>query len=146
MGFSAGGHLAATLGTHFKNALIPNEAKINLGPYFIVLAYPVISVPDSLSRVDRMFLGPNPSPEKVKDYLKEFKVTKQTPPTFLVHAKDDKAVNVKNSISFYNELQKNEVPAEIHLYEKGGHGFGLNNKMSQEKWTDWLKVWMSKYF
>lgn len=64
----------------------------------------------------------------------------------MVHAKDDKAVNVKNSISFYNELQKNEVPAEIHLYEKGGHGFGLNNKMSQEKWTDWLKVWMSKYF
>jgi len=145
MGFSAGGHLAATLGTHFKEAFIPNEAKVNLRPDFMVLAYPVISVPDSLSRVDRMFFGANPSPQKVKDYLKGFKVTKQTPPTFLVHAKDDKAVNVNNSTSFYNELQKNGVSAKIHLYEKGGHGFGLNNKMSEEKWTDWLKIWMKKY-
>lgn len=145
MGFSAGGHLAATLGTHFKNSLIPNKARVNLRPDFLVLAYPVITVPDSLSRVDKMFLGVNPSPEKVKNYLEEFKVTKQTPPAFLVHAKDDKAVNVNNSISFYNELQKNGVRAEIHLYEKGGHGFGLNNKMSEEKWTDWLKVWLKPY-
>jgi acetyl esterase/lipase len=145
MGFSAGGHLAATLGTHFENALIPNQPKVNLRPDFMVLAYSVISVPDSLSLVDRMFLGPNTSPEKVKNYLEKFKVTKQTPPTFLVHAKDDKAVDVNNSISFYDKLQKNGVRSEIHLYEKGGHGFGLNNKMSDEKWTDWLKVWMKEY-
>jgi acetyl esterase/lipase len=145
MGFSAGGHLAATLGTHFKNAVIPNDAKVNLRPDFMVLAYPVISIPDSLSRVDRMFLGANASPEKVKSYLEEFAVTKQTPPTFLVHAKDDKAANPINSISFYDKLQKNGVRSELHLYEKGGHGFGLNNKMSDEKWTDWLKVWMKEY-
>jgi acetyl esterase/lipase len=145
IGFSAGGHLAATLGTHFKNALIPNKPKVNLRPDFMVLAYAVISVPDSLTRVDKMFLGASASPKEVKKYLKEFKVTKQTPPAFLVHAKDDKAVSVTNSISFYNALQKNGVTAEIHLYEKGGHGFGLNNKLSEEKWTDWLKVWMKKY-
>lgn len=145
MGFSAGGHLAATLGTHFKKAMIPNEAKVNLRPDFMVLAYPVISVPDSVSRVDKMFLGVNASPAKIKEYLEEFKVTKQTPPTFLVHSKDDRSVNVNNSISFYNELQKNGVPAEIHLFEKGGHGFGLDNKMSEDKWTDWLRVWLRPY-
>ena len=145
MGFSAGGHLAATLGTHFNKALILNKPKVNLRPDFMILVYPVISVPDSLSRVDRMLLGTIPSSKKVKRYLKGFKVTKQTPPAFLVHARDDKSVDVKNSISFYNALQKNGVPAEIHLYEKGGHGFGLNNKMSEEKWTDWLEIWLRKY-
>ena len=144
MGFSAGGHLAATLGTHFNKALIPNKPKVSLRPDFMVLVYPVISVPDSLSRVDRMFLGANITPKRTKEYLKEFKVTKQTPPTFLEHAKDDKAVDVKNSTSFYEKLRKNGVPAEIHLYEKGGHGFGLNNRQSEEKWTDWLRVWLNK--
>lgn len=142
MGFSAGGHLAATLGTHFNGAVIPNEEKINLRPDFLVLAYPVISVPDSLSGLDRRMLGKNVSPEKAAAYLKGFAVTKQTPPAFLVHAKDDKTVAVKNSISFYEKLQQNGVPTEIHLYETGGHGFGLNNKTTKEKWTDWLKDWL----
>jgi dipeptidyl aminopeptidase/acylaminoacyl peptidase len=62
-----------------------------------------------------------------------------------VHAKDDKTVKFENSVYFYNALQKNKVPAEIHLYEKGGHGFGLNNTTSNEKWTDWLKVWMKDW-
>ena len=146
MGFSAGGHLAATLGTHFKKAVIPNMAKVNLRPNFMILGYPVISVPDSLSRVDRMLLGTSAtSPEKVKQYLKEFEVTKQTPPTFFIHAKDDKSVDTKYSTSFYDKLTEKGVRAEIHLYEQGGHGFGLNNKMSTEKWTDWLKVWMKPY-
>src|SRR5207249_108064 len=109
MGFSAGGHLAATLGTHFKTAVIPNEQKINLRPDFLVLLYPVISVPDSLSRVDRMLLGPNISTEKAKQYSQGFQVTKETPPTFLVHSKDDKTVDVKNSINFFNELRKKGV-------------------------------------
>jgi acetyl esterase/lipase len=145
MGFSAGGHLAATLGTHFKESLVPNKTKTNLRPDFMVLAYSSISVPDSLSRTDKMFLGPNPSPGKIKKYMEGFTVTGETPPAFLVHAKDDKAVSFNYSVSFYNTLQKNGVPAEIYLYEKGGHGFGLNNKMSEEKWTDRLKVWMMKY-
>jgi acetyl esterase/lipase len=120
MGFSAGGHLAATLGTHFKNALIPNQPYVNLRPDFMILAYPVISVPDSLSRLDKRMLGAKAtSAEKVKEYLKEFAVTKQIPPAFLVHAKDDRTADVKYSTSFYKKLQQNGVPAEIHLYEKG---------------------------
>lgn len=144
IGFSAGGHLAATLGTHFNQPVIPNKEKINLRPDFMVLAYPVITIPDSLSGWDRRMLGKNVSPERVKEYLKGFTVSKQTPPSFLVHARDDRTVNVKNSTSFYEKLQQNGVPAEIHLYEKGGHGFGLNNKMSEEKWTDWLKIWLKQ--
>lgn len=144
MGFSAGGHLAVMAGTHFKNAVIPNTSKINLRPDFMVLGYAVISVPDSLSRVDRRMLGANASQERIDQYLKPFAITKETPPTFLVAAKDDRTVDIKNSTSFYEKLQKLGVPAEIHLYEKGGHGFGLINKMSEEKWTDWLKAWMKQ--
>lgn len=145
MGFSAGGHLAASAGTHFNEAVIPNKEKVNLRPDFLVLAYPAISVPDSLSGLDKRMLGKNASPEKIKEYLKGFTVTKQTPPAFLVHAKDDKTVNIINSTSFYEKLQQNGVKAEIHLYEKGGHGFGINNKMSDEKWTDWLKIWLQQF-
>jgi acetyl esterase/lipase len=142
MGFSAGGHLAATLGTHYNKAVIPNSNHINLRPDFMVLLYPVISLTDSLSHSAKVLLGDNPSQGKIKLYSNEFQVTKETPPAFIVQAKDDKAVDVRNSIYFYNALQKNGVPAEIHLYEQGGHGFGLYNKMSTDKWTDWLKVWM----
>lgn len=144
MGFSAGGHVAATLGTHFNQVVIPNKKKVNLRPDFLVLAYAGISVPDSLSGLDRRMLGKDVPPERINKYLKGFAVTKQTPPAFLVHAKDDRTVNVKNSTSFYEKLQQNGVPAEIHLYEEGGHGFGLNNKMSDEKWTDWLKAWLKQ--
>jgi acetyl esterase/lipase len=142
MGFSAGGHLAATLGTHYRKAEIPNRGQVNLRPDFMVLAYPVISVPDSLSRVDRMLLGEGVSAQKAAQYSREFAVDRNTPPTFLVHARDDKAVDVTYSTSFYDKLRKKGVPAEIYLYETGGHGFGLTNKTSPEKWTDRLKVWM----
>lgn len=144
MGFSAGGHLAATLGTHFKKALIPNKPAINLRPDFMVLGYPVVTVPDSLSRVDRMLLGPAASSKKIKQYLEGFAVTAQTPPTFFVHAKDDKTVDVRYSTTFYEKLQKIGVPTEIYLYDQGGHGFGLNNKTSDKKWTGRLQAWMKK--
>lgn len=145
MGFSAGGYVAAALGTHYKDNVIPNDKKINLRPDFMVLAYPVISLTDSLSNFARMVLGKDITPEKKVFYSNELQVNKETPPAFLVQARDDKAVNVKNSIYFNQALLKNGVRTEIHLYEKGGHGFGLNNKMSDEKWTDWLKVWMKDY-
>jgi acetyl esterase/lipase len=147
IGFSAGGHLASTAGTHFKKAVIPNKPRINLRPDFMILMYPVISLTDSLAHKGSQvsLLGKNPSPRKIKLFSNEFHVTKKTPPTFLVHAKDDKTVKVENSIIFYNQLQKKKVPAEIHLYEKGGHGFGLNNTTSTDKWTDWLKVWMKDW-
>ena len=146
MGFSAGGHLASTAGTHFNKAVIDNKKGTSLRPDFMVLLYPVISFSDSLAHMGSRInlIGKDASAEKINYYSNELQVTKETPATFLVHAKDDGGVKVQNSIVFYDALQKNGVPAEIHLYEKGGHGFGMNNKTSSDKWMDWLKTWMQK--
>ncbi len=150
MGFSAGGHLASTTGTHFHTIMyIVNPIKKSLRrqplrPNFLILIYPVISFSDSLghkgSRIK--LLGDNPTAEKIKEYSNELQVTKLTPPTFLVHAKDDKTVLVSEQPGFYEALQKNKVPAEIYFYEKGGHGFGMINKTSEVKWMDLLQQWM----
>ena len=146
VGFSAGGHLASTAGTHFQNNYLNPGKKANLRPDFMILGYPVISFSDSIGhRGSRNnLLGENPSPEKIIEYSNELQVTKKTPPTFLVHAMDDKGVPVQNSVHFYEALQKNKVPSEIYLYEKGGHGFGLNNATSDVKWMDLAEEWMKK--
>lgn len=146
VGFSAGGHLASTAGTHFQNNYLNPGKKANLRPDFMILGYPVISFSDSIGhRGSRNnLLGENPSPEKIIEYSNELQVTKKTPPTFLVHAMDDKGVPVQNSVLFYEALQKNKVTSEIYLYEKGGHGFGLNNSTSDVKWMDLAEVWMKK--
>lgn len=146
MGFSAGGHLASTAGTHFEHAYIASKRSLNLRPDFMVLVYPVISFDDSLmhggSRTN--LLGPQPSPEKIKEYSNELQVNAKTPPTFLTHAQDDKTVPVKNSIRFYEQLQAYKVPSELYLYEKGGHGFGMNNKTSDVKWMDLAAIFLKK--
>jgi acetyl esterase/lipase len=146
MGFSAGGHLASTAGTHFSKAVIENKQHVSLRPDFMVLIYPVISFSDSIGHIGSRdnLIGKNPAAEKIKYYSNELQVTTQTPPAFLVHANDDDVVKLQNSIAFYEALQKNKVPAEIHFYEKGGHGFGMNNPTSSDKWMDWLKTWMNK--
>lgn len=144
MGFSAGGHLASTAGTHFNKAYISNPKKISLRPDFMILGYPVISFNDSIGHTGSKnnLIGKDASKEKVAEYSNELHVNKNTPPTFLVHAKDDKGVPVRNSEIFYEQLQKNKVPAEIYLYEKGGHGFGMNNSTSDVKWMDLVEKWM----
>ena len=146
MGFSAGGHLASTEGTHYKHALIDNKKKTNLRPDFVILIYPVISFTDSLMHQGSRdnLLGKNITTERVNEYSNELKVDKNTPPTFLVHAKDDKTVKYQNSQAFYDALKKNGVPAEIYFFEKGGHGFGMNNSTSEVKWMDLLQEWMKK--
>lgn len=147
MGFSAGGHLASMLGTHYKDAVITNTPSVSLRPDFMILLYPVISFMDSLvhSGSRASLLGHNASHEKLTYFSTDLHVNAATPETFLVHAKDDKGVNFNNSVHFYNALQKHGVRSEIHLFEKGGHGFGLNNTSTTDKWTDWLKVWMQPY-
>lgn len=146
MGFSAGGHLASTAGTHFNHPVISNPKKTSLRPDFMLLIYPVISFQDTLthSGSKNNLIGKDASEDKKAYYSNELQVTKKTPQTFLVHAKDDGAVKVNNSIYFYEALQQKHVPAEIYLYEKGGHGFGLNNKTSEVKWMDLLQRWMEK--
>jgi acetyl esterase/lipase len=145
MGFSAGGHLASTAGTHFNKSYIPNAKNTSLRPDFMVLLYPVISFTDSVTHVGSMeqLLGKNPTREKRVEYSNELQVTPETPPTFLVHAKDD-WLNYRNSVLFSDALEKNNVEHKLYLYETGGHGFGLNNKTSDVKWIDLIDEWVRK--
>lgn len=144
MGFSAGGHLAATASTHFDKPVIDNAGKISLRPDFSILIYPVISLTDSLAHMGSRnnLIGKNATWDNIMEYSNELHVNAQTPPAFLVHASDDKGVKAQNSVKYYEELLKNNVPAEMHLYQKGGHGFGMNNKTTNDKWMERLKNWM----
>ncbi|RZK88378.1 MAG: alpha/beta hydrolase [Hymenobacter sp.] len=144
MGFSAGGHLAATAGTHFGQPVGDNPGPALVRPAFLVLLYPVISFSDSLKHAGSRenLLGTSPSADQVKLYSNELQVTTQTPPTFLVHAEDDQTVPVQNSIVFYQALRRHNVPAEMHLYPKGGHGFGMNNKTTKDQWVERLQNWL----
>lgn len=146
LGFSAGGHLASTAGTHFDTNYIDVSRKTNLRPDFMVLIYPVISFTDSLmhkgSRTN--LIGKNPSAEKIKTFSNDQQVTAKTPPSFLVHAKNDKGVVIQNSRQFYAACLKHHVPAELYEFEEGGHGFGLINPTSDVKWMDLLKIWLQK--
>ncbi|AHF14865.1 alpha/beta hydrolase [Niabella soli] len=144
MGFSAGGHLASTLSTHYAEQLVDNPHKISFRPDFSVLGYPVISFSDSIGHLGsrNKLIGPAPSPAMIARFSNELQVTKNTPPAFLVHAKDDKGVPWRNSEDYYEALQKNGVAAKVYYYEKGGHGFGLNNKTSDVKWMDVLRGWL----
>lgn len=144
MGFSAGGHLASTAGTHFNKAYIDNKDNINLRPDFMILLYPVISFTDSLCHLGSRtnLIGKDPTQEKIIEFSNELQVMPQTPPAFLVQAGDDDVVKVQNSLAFYEALQKNKVPAELHIYPKGGHGFGMNIKTTKDNWTDRLENWL----
>lgn len=146
MGFSAGGHLAATAATHFN--LIADPVMNDSGsvrPDFAILLYAVISFDDSIAHKGSKtnLVGKNPSSELTKLYSNELQVTKNTPPSFLVHAGDDGTVPVENSIRYYQACIKNKVLAEMHIYPKGGHGFGLNNKTTSDKWFDRLINWLN---
>ena len=144
MGFSAGGHLASTAGTHFDRPVIENTNNISLRPDFMILIYPVISFNDSVGHIGSRdnLLGKNPSEEKKQYYSNELQINSNTPPSFLVHAENDDVVKPQNSIYFFEALQKNKVPAELHIYPKGGHGFGMHNPTTKEDWVLCLKGWL----
>lgn len=143
-GFSAGGHLASTAGTHYNNVHVENPAKVSARPDFMILLYPVISFSDSIGHIGSRtnLLGKSPSPADIRLYSNEYQVTGDTPPTFLMHAGDDEVVKVANSIHFYESLNRNNVPAELFIYPKGGHGFGLVNPTSPDRWLDRCLDWM----
>ena len=144
MGFSAGGHFASTAATHFNEEAISNPNHTSLRPDFAVLIYPVISFKDSIAHHGSMenLIGKNPWSELVHRFSNEEQVTAKTPPSFLVHAADDDVVPVANSIAFTEALVRNKVPAELHIYQKGGHGFGMHNKTTKDEWMDMLKNWL----
>jgi len=143
IGFSAGGHLASTLGTHFNRPAIADNDHISLRPDFMALIYPVITFGEFAHIGSREnLIGINPSQQLIDLYSNEKQVSSETPPTFLVHAEDDNAVPVQNSLLFYDALLKNKVKAEMHIYTAGGHGFGLYNSTTQDYWFDRLTEWM----
>jgi acetyl esterase/lipase len=147
MGFSAGGHLVSTVGTHFvEKSELDNPKGTSLRPDFMVLVYPVISFADSLThKTSRMnLIGPELTKDAILKYSNELHVTDQTPPTFLTSGMDDKAVDVKNSLYFAAALKQHKVPVELFLYEKGPHGHGVSNKYAKVQWIDDCIGWIKK--
>ncbi len=143
MGFSAGGHLASTAGTHFdlgcRESADPID-RVSSRPDFMILCYPVIAFGESCTHKgsQRNLIGSNPSKELVKRLSNDKQVTKETPPTFLFHTDEDRGVPAENSVLFYLALRRAGVPAELHIYRKGGHGTGLAATIPGT--SDWPKT------
>jgi acetyl esterase/lipase len=147
-GFSAGGHLASTTGTHFDagnaQAADPIDRQSSR-PDFMILAYPVISFTTPYTHTGSMrnLLGDHPDPKLVASLSNETQVTAQTPPTFLFHTNEDNGVPPENSVLFYLALRKAGVPAELHIYERGPHGVGLaSTDAVLASWAGRLKDWL----
>jgi acetyl esterase/lipase len=147
MGFSAGGHLASTLATHYDENVYKTSDKTSARPDFAILVYPVISMmnPETHAGSRRNLLGENPDTTQVLRFSNQLHVTKDTPPTFIVHSSDDKTVPVINSIGFYQALVKNNVTAEMHIFQKGGHGYGLaKGRKDEGQWPDLCIKWIKE--
>jgi acetyl esterase/lipase len=145
MGFSAGGHLASTASTHFTERVYESKDTTSARPDFSLLIYPVISMDTTIThRGSRnTLLGLKPAIELERRFSNELMVTANTPPAFLVHATDDGTVPVENSIRYLLALRAHHIPAELHIYEKGGHGFGLGKSSGTESsWPEACKKWL----
>jgi acetyl esterase/lipase len=147
MGFSAGGHLAATASTLYNEKVYEVSDTVSARPDFSLLIYPVISMDLTITHLGSRenLIGKNPSPAQVKRFSNELNVNAQTPPAFIVHSINDEAVPPMNSVNYAFALQKNHVISELHLYEKGGHGYGLGRSTDTEStWpaacVKWLKA------
>ena len=149
MGFSAGGHLASTVGTHFKED-IATELAIegqSVRPDFMVLVYPVVTLRDPFTHKGSRsnLLGPNPDESRVNAFSNELRVSAETPPTFIVHAMDDDVVPIENSLQLVDALRAQNVPAELHAFETGGHGFGLGSEGTPAAaWPELCLNWLRR--
>jgi len=144
MGFSAGGHLAATEATHYKKALIDNKNNTSLRPDFQILIYPVISMQDNLTHPGSRsgLLGEHPSKATIDEFSNELQVDENTPPAYITQAEDDNLVTVENSIEYFEALKQHGVAAELQIYPKGGHGFVL--RMETSDWMEPVLKWMKR--
>lgn len=142
IGFSAGGHLASTLATHFNGSHAKSSDGVSLRPDFLILIYPVISMDSRITHKDsrEALLGRNPSEEQVRLFSNELQVTGDTPPTLLLHATDDQLVDAENSIVFYQALRRAGVPVEMHMFERGQHGFFL---IPRDRWQSTVIEWLA---
>ena len=147
MGFSAGGHLAAAAANHFTMPADPRaSSKVSIRPDFVALIYPVVSFSDELTHLGSRtnLVGSIPNEKDEFFWSMEYQIKESSPPAFLVHAADDKAVPIKNSLLYYEGCLNKGVPAEMHLYPKGGHGFGLFNETTDDVWLDRFRNWLRK--
>jgi acetyl esterase/lipase len=144
-GFSAGGHLASTLSTRFNEKVYDSDTT-NARPDFAILGYPVITMSELNTHTDsrKKLIGISPDSSHIEYFSNELHVLKNTPPTFIFQSENDKTVPVQNSIDYYTALKNKGVDAELHIYPKGGHGFGLaKNGGTESAWPEscikWLK-------
>lgn len=151
MGSSAGGHLASLCATRFADTF-PEEGKDAIDkescrPDFAILLYPVISMSDPLANKGSRtnLLGETPSEEAIEKYSTEKAVIKDTPPVFLVSTSDD-GVDCRNSLEFATACKANKVPVSLHVFESGGHGYGLNGKGNLSAWPSLLEQWLAVKF
>jgi acetyl esterase/lipase len=148
MGFSAGGHVASTVGTHFDAGDLKAAEEVERAscrPDFLILCYPVISMGSAYTHQGskKHLLGSQPDPELVQTLSNETQVTGNTPPTFLFTTNADTTVPPENSVDFYLALRKAKVPAELHIYQNGAHGLGLApNEPIVNTWKDRLADWL----
>jgi acetyl esterase/lipase len=143
-GFSAGGHLASTLCTHYDKKVYDSDT-VSAKPDFSILGYPVISMDADIAHKGSKenLLGKNPTKEEIIEFSNDLQVNKDTPPTFLFAAEDDNAVPIQNSINYFKALSKFKIPSELHIYEKGGHGFGLaKNGGTESYWSRACEHWL----
>lgn len=143
IGFSAGGHLASTLGTHFEKSQIDNPDNVNLLPDYLILVYPVISMDPKIAHLGSRdaLIGSAPPESLVKLFSNELQVTEKTPPTLLLQAADDQLVDVDNSIVFFEALRHHDVPVDMTVFRRGEHGFFL---LPRDAWMDVIQQWMEK--
>lgn len=150
MGFSAGGHLASTLGTHFEKPYYESKDAVDtehIRPDFMMLIYPVISMKEGVTHRGsrKNLLGESQTEKLIEEFSNELQVNTDTPPTFILHSDDDKAVPVENSIRMYQALVKNKVSTTMHIYPTGGHGYGLGkSRTSAPEWVNVAEEWLEK--
>jgi dipeptidyl aminopeptidase/acylaminoacyl peptidase len=125
------------------------EDTTSVRPDFMILGYPVVSMQDKFTHAysRKLLLGDEPSTEEKNRFSNELRVTAQTPPTFIVHSTDDGAVPVENSVQLYLAMREQNIPVEMHLYEYGGHGYGMakgNGHLGQ--WSEQLAAWLQRLF
>ena len=148
LGFSAGGHLASSLSTHHDQGLKKSNLEIEktgCRPDFSILIYPVVTMkyPHVHMGSRKSLIGKMPSNEMVEYFSNEMQVKADTPPAILIHSDDDSSVLVENSVNYYLALRKHKIPAALHIWEDGGHGYGLAiDQGSVKDWPNICQNWM----
>ncbi len=148
IGFSAGGHLASTISTQFDRDVYKTKDTTSARPDFSVLVYPVISMKEGVTHMGSRInlIGKSPSEELINQYSNEQQITPNTPMTFMIHSADDHAVPIQNSLGYFQALQENKVSSEIHIFEKGGHGYGMRDvKGTHKQWPSLMLEWLKMH-